>query len=120
VQLVKDLLLPAATHERHHSVRIPIAVAIELRVDGTDVPMRIETSDLSVGGCYVEMNLTLAVGTRLDVVLWLDGQKTVAKGNVVTCHPQFGNGIAFTGLAPEASRRLQCFLDRAVQRQIGK
>jgi len=73
--------------------------------------MRLETSDLSLGGCYVEMALTLDVGTKLDIILWLEGQKVSTRGVVVTRHPQFGNGIEFVGMFSESERRLRSFLD---------
>lgn len=101
-------VLPA---ERRRYFRIQIAVQIEIRPEGTNVPMRLETSDLSLGGCYVEMNLTLDVGTKLDIVLWLDQQKVCTRAVVVTSHPQFGNGISFLSVSPENEARLRAFLD---------
>ncbi len=95
--------------ERRRYLRIEVAAQIEIRPDGTNVPMRLETSDLSLGGCYVEMNLTLEVGTGLDVVLWLDQQKVSTRGVVVTRHPQFGNGISFLSVSPENDARLRAF-----------
>lgn len=97
--------------ERRRYLRIEVAAQIEIRPDGTNVPMRLETSDLSLGGCYVEMNLTLEVGTRLDIVLWLDQQKVSTRAVVVTRHPQFGNGISFLSVSPENEARLRAFLD---------
>ena len=97
--------------ERRRHPRTQIAVPIEIRPQGLDFPMRLETSDLSLGGCYVEMALTLDIGTRLDIVLWLSGRKLCARGVVVTRHPQFGNGIEFVGLFSESEVRLRAFLD---------
>jgi len=99
-----------AAERRQHS-RIQVAVQIELRPDGTNVPMRLETSDLSLGGCYLEMALTLDVGTRLDIVLWLDQQKVTTRGIVITRHPQFGNGISFLSVSPEDEARLRAFIE---------
>ena len=96
--------------ERRRYLRIQVAVQIEIRPDGTNVPMRLETSDLSSGGCYVETTFTLDVGTKLDIVLWLDQQKLSTRAVVVTCHPQFGNGISFL-MFPENEARLRAFLD---------
>ncbi|MFY9559031.1 MAG: PilZ domain-containing protein [Terriglobales bacterium] len=101
-------VLPA---ERRRYLRVQVAVQIEIRPAGTNVPMRLETSDVSLGGCYVEMALTLDVGTKLDIVLWLDQAKVSTKGLVVTRHPQFGNGIAFLQLSSENEARLRAFLD---------
>jgi c-di-GMP-binding flagellar brake protein YcgR len=97
--------------ERRQYSRIRVAVQIELRPDGTNVPMRLETSDVSLGGCYVEMALTLDVGKRLGIVIWLDQQKVTMRGVVVTCHPQFGNGISFLSVSPENEAQLSSFLD---------
>lgn len=97
--------------ERRRYPRTHTAIQIEIRPAGSDVPTRLETSDLSLGGCYVEMALTLEVGTRLDIVLWLDGEKLNTRGVIVTRHPQFGNGIEFVGMFSESYERLRSFLD---------
>lgn len=97
--------------ERRRHPRVQIPVQIEIRPAGMDVPMRLETTDLSLGGCYVEMALTLDVGAKLDIVLWLDGQKVSTRGVVVTRHPQFGNGIEFVGMFSDSERRLRYFLE---------
>ncbi len=97
--------------ERRRYFRVQVAVQLEIRPDGTNVPMRSETSDLSLGGCYVETAFTLEVGTKLDIVLWLDQQKVNTRAVVVTRHPQFGNGISFVSLSPENEARLRSFLD---------
>jgi hypothetical protein len=59
------------------------------------------------------MAVTLAVGTALDIVLWLGPEKTVLSGRVVTSHPQFGNGIEFTLFSGDSQHRLQDFLEFA-------
>jgi hypothetical protein len=47
----------------------------------------------------------------LDVVIWLDQQKVTLRAVVVTCHPQFGNGISFVSVSPENETRLRSLLD---------
>ena len=73
--------------------------------------MRLETSDFSLGGCYVEMALTMDIGTKLDLVLWLNQEKVCVKGVVVTRHAQFGNGIQFERLSAENAVKVAYFLD---------
>jgi len=73
--------------------------------------MRLETTDVSLGGCYVEMALTLELGTKLDIVLWLGEHKVTTQGVVVTRHPQFGNGIEFLNMPYQHRERLRFFLD---------
>ena len=99
-----------AVERREHS-RTPLAIQIELRPDVTNVPMRLQTSDISHGGCYVEMTLTLEVGTRLNIILWLEHTRLALRGVVVTRHPQFGNGIQFLGVSAQDRILLADFLD---------
>lgn len=97
--------------ERRRFRRLPIAVQIELRVKANTVPIRAKTADISLGGCYVEMALTLAVDTTLKIVLWLGHESLAVDGVVVSCHPQFGNGIEFSGLSQDSQLMLQRFLE---------
>jgi c-di-GMP-binding flagellar brake protein YcgR len=103
--------IASAVFERRRFQRLPIAMQAELRVRGTELPIRVETADISAGGCYVEMAVTVDVGTALDVVLWLGHEKLVVRGRVVTRHPHFGNGIEFVGVSPDDRQKLQLFLD---------
>lgn len=61
--------VPNAFCERRQFRRLPVAVEIELRVKANPVPIRAKTADISLGGCYVEMALTLSVDTPLKIVL---------------------------------------------------
>jgi c-di-GMP-binding flagellar brake protein YcgR len=101
----------AALAERRRFQRLRAAIQIEIRVDGSNSPIRAETSDISVGGCYVEMAMTMDKGSDVQVTLWFDNQKLVTRGRVVTKHPQFGNGIEFTGISRESQDRLSYFVD---------
>jgi len=96
--------------ERRKYPRTKTPVQIELRPEGSNVPIRVQTADIGVGGCYVEMGITLEVGSRLTAVFWLGDQKMVVSGLVITCHPQFGNGIEFVGLSKPDQDKLTSFL----------
>jgi hypothetical protein len=79
---------PAPTPaDRRKFVRYTVRVQIEIRPEGIEIPMRIETTDLSRSGCYVESMIPLRVGMRLQATLWLEGTPIVVRGLVVTCHP---------------------------------
>jgi c-di-GMP-binding flagellar brake protein YcgR len=69
--------------ERRRHVRLKVRVPVELQPEGSDVPMRTETTDLSEGGCYVEMRFTFASGTKLELTLQIDGT-LLASATVVT------------------------------------
>ena len=103
-------MTPDGIQERRRFPRVKSAVALELRYAGATAPVRATTSELSLGGCYIETMFTLDVGTKLDVVMWLEGQKIAAKGIVATRYPQVGNGIDITDIKPEDRARLEAFL----------
>ena len=90
--------------------RIKAAIPIEFKPEGVAVASHAETADLSLSGCYVEMSFTLPVGTKLDLILWVEDERLAAKGVVVTHHPQFGNGIEFVGMSQEDQAKVALFL----------
>ncbi len=93
-------------HRRH-----TVNVQIEIRPEGTDVPLRLETTDLSRRGCYVQMIMPLATGKRLDATLWLGGVSIYLRGVVVTRHPGFGNGIMFEKFEGRSEQILNAYTD---------
>jgi hypothetical protein len=88
-----------------------VQVQIELREEGKDVPMRMSTTDLSRGGCYVELMMTMPVGTYVNAALWLNNCSIRVRGRVVTRHPQFGNGIMFLEFENPGEKVLAQYLD---------
>ena len=103
---------PVATaQDRRHHPRYTVQVQIEIRKEGSDVPMRLATTDLSRGGCYIQMLIPLSVGNHVQATLWLDEYPLVIRGLVVTCHPQFGNGIMFVDFEGHGEQLLKRYLD---------
>ena len=100
-----------AQPERRRYPRYTVQVQIELRQEGNDVPMRLETTDLSRNGCYIQLLIPLSVGIRVQATLWLDGYPVVIRGRVVTRHPQFGNGIMFLEFEAGAEQQLSRYLE---------
>jgi hypothetical protein len=74
--------------------------------------MRVQVTDVSGNGCYVETILPIPKETVLKVEFWMDEERVTASAIVRTCDPGVGNGIEFTGLTPEAKQKLQAYLDR--------
>jgi hypothetical protein len=73
--------------------------------------MRMSTADLSRGGCYVELMLTLSIGTYVTAKLWLTDCPVHPRGRVVTLHPQFGNCIKFLEFEGDGEKALAQYLD---------
>jgi len=108
--LVEEMSTIKLQPERRKYPRNKIAVQVELRLEDAPAPTHTQTSDLSLGGCYVEMSFTLAVGSKVDMALWLGDDKVLAKGVVITQHSYFGNGFQFVNLAPADQSKLARFL----------
>ena len=97
--------------ERRHHPRYTVQVPIEFKEEGSDIPLRVETTDLSRGGCYVQMMMTLVLGTYIRATLWIKDHPVRARGRVVTRHPQFGNGIMFIEFEGDGEQLLTEYLD---------
>jgi c-di-GMP-binding flagellar brake protein YcgR len=96
---------------RRRFPRYKTAVPVELRPEGSTVATHTQTSDLSLGGCYIEMNFALAAKTKLHLVLWVEDEKVTTDAVVVTHDPGFGNGICFLNMSPEDQAKLKKHLD---------
>ncbi len=98
--------------DRREHPRVKVRATVELRREGNEVPIGGATSDISLGGCYIEMMFTLAKDTKLYITIKIDGT-LLALGMVVTCDPNVGNGIKFTKMLPEDREELSRYLEAA-------
>ena len=108
--------MPTPEHERREHIRLKLKVPIEIYVDGSDSPLRGATSDLSLGGCYLETIFPLPIGTNLELKLQLEDTLLVL-GTVVTSDPQVGNGVRFSRILPEDLEQLRIFLEAAEKQE---
>jgi|SRR6266478_6945574 len=98
--------------ERREHPRLKLRVPFELRVEGSEIPIRGATSDLSLGGCYIETIFPLPLNATVELILQIGGTVIVV-GKVVTCDPNVGNGIGFMRLLPEDGEELRLYLEAA-------
>jgi len=89
------------SEDRRQSSRVKCSVSVELHPAGQPVIWG-KASDLSMGGCFVEMPIPLAVNTKFDIALWLGETKVRFQGEVVSAAPGFGVGVRFTQLSEGA------------------
>jgi len=68
-------------------------------------------TDVSLHGCYMEMNTTFPVGTKVDLVLKSFGIRIQARGTVRTSYPFLGMGICFAEIEPGQKLQLTQLLD---------
>jgi hypothetical protein len=104
--------------QRRRFPRHKISFPLELRDERINTPMRINATDVSGNGCYVETILPLPLGTVLRVDFYLQSEHITISAVVRTCDPGVGNGIEFTGLPPDGKQHLQAYLD-GIDPQMG-
>lgn len=128
VQLVADQDCPWATalppdlkveerrqqsqDNRRKFARHRISFPLEMRDERVNTPMRVNATDISGNGCYVETVMPLPVGTSLRVDLWIEQERLSPTAVVRTRDPGVGMGIEFTGMPQESKQRFQAHLEK--------
>jgi hypothetical protein len=103
--------------ERRKHPRFKVAVPVEVHAEGSAAPLHCATSDLSLDGCYIESMYPFPAGTCLE--LKLDASdKILITAKVVTCDPQFGNGIQFIRMLDADRETLRKFLDHLAHQDL--
>jgi PilZ domain len=104
-----DSFQPGSIEMRHHP-RFRCQNSIEVHVEGGTSFWGTAT-DLSIGGCYIEMPLPLQPGTKLKVGMWFGQNKVWAQGLVMHRTPGLGVGIKYTQISEEDLDQIRRFLD---------
>lgn len=102
----------ASQDNRRKFARHKISFPLELREERVNTPLRVNATDISGNGCYVETVMPLAMGTSLRVDFWIEQERLSASAVVRTRDPGVGMGVEFTGLQEESKKRLQAHLDK--------
>jgi hypothetical protein len=104
--------VPSADNRRkfqRHKVSFPL----EFRDERVSTPMRLNATDISGNGCYVETAMPLPVSTVLRVEFWIDQERVNSSATVRTRDPGVGMGVEFTGLPEDSKKRFQAYLDKS-------
>lgn len=101
--------------DRRRHPRIKCFVAVELRVDDSDVPVWGNLSNTSRGGCQVETAAQIRGGAKVEIGLWVASGKIWVKGlalNGVVTHSASSDRvrIRFTSMEPSEKENLRQFL----------
>jgi len=95
--------------DRRTSPRVKCAVSVELKPEG-EPTMWGKASDLSTGGCFVEMPIPLKQGAQFEIVLWIADTKLKLAGAVASSAPGYGIGVRFIDLSPNDKELLRSFI----------
>jgi PilZ domain len=96
--------------EQRQTTRFRCQNSIEIHVDG-GASFWGTVSDLSLGGCYVEMPLPLQAGTRLKVGIWFGQNKVSADAVVAHRTPGLGVGLKFAKISEQDLGVIRKFLE---------
>jgi DNA-binding NarL/FixJ family response regulator len=80
---------------RRGELRFACKLGAEVYSLGTTVPNRCTLSDISEGGCYVEMPSPLTGQSGVEILVRTADTKLRIRGQVLTTHPGFGMGVRF-------------------------
>jgi CheY-like chemotaxis protein len=80
---------------RRGQVRYACRLGAEVYEKGSSVRNYCHLSDLSPGGCYLEMSLAFAAGTPVEIVVRTHEMKLKVTGEVKASHPGYGMGVSF-------------------------
>jgi hypothetical protein len=102
---------------RRKFARHKISFPLQLRDERVNMPLRVNATDVSGNGCYVETVMPLPVATALRVDFWIGDEHLSPTAVVRTRDPGVGMGIEFTGLPDQDKKRFQAHLDMVDSRK---
>lgn len=81
---------------RRGETRYACRLGAEVYQRGSSVRNYCHLSDLSSGGCYLEMPVAFPTGTQIEITVRTHDVKLRLSGEVRASHPGYGMGISFT------------------------
>ena len=87
--------VPGSAGNRRGERRFPCKLGAEVYRLGSNVPNRCTLSDISEGGCYVEMPSPLDPQSNVEILVRTPEAKFKIRGQVLAVHPGFGMGVRF-------------------------
>ncbi len=82
--------------DRRQNERVPCQIGATVHPVGGTTPNHCSLSDISEGGCYVEMPSPLPGNADVEIVVRTSDRKFKIRGEVLSSHPGFGMGVRFT------------------------
>lgn len=98
-------------NNRRAQTRYACRLGAEVYRTGTSVPNHCCLTDLSSGGCYLEVPLPFPLGSSVEIVVRTHEMKLRLRGTVLASHPGYGMGIAFDLKPKEAQANVKKLTD---------
>jgi CheY-like chemotaxis protein len=87
--------LRSESSNRREQTRYACRLGAEVYQAGSSVRNYCHLSDLSPGGCYLEMQMVFPAGTAIEITVRTHEMKLRLSGEVKASHPSYGMGILF-------------------------
>jgi len=94
--------------------RCPLVATTEVTELSSGTLLSGRSSELGLGGCYVDSLNPFPEGTLVGLKILRDQGVFETKARVVYCDPRFGMGLAFTDMAPDQRSLLEAWLTEIV------
>jgi len=85
----------ADADNRRSQARYSCRLGAEVYRTGSNVPNHCCLTDLSAGGCYLEVSLPFPSGSSVEILVRTYEMKLRLRGSVQASHPGYGMGVAF-------------------------
>jgi CheY-like chemotaxis protein len=103
--------LRAEPNNRRGQTRYACRLGAEVYQQGSAVRNYCHLSDLSPGGCYLEMPLAFPTGTAVEITVRTQEMKLRLSGSVKASHPGYGMGVSFTLSSKDERQGVQQLID---------
>jgi c-di-GMP-binding flagellar brake protein YcgR len=104
----------AQSAQRRKAKRCSMVASAEVTDIGSNTRLSARTSEIGIGGCYVDAMNPFPVGTVVEVRILRDQGTFQATGKVVYCDSTMGMGLEFTEIAPAQRSVLEDWLAEIV------
>jgi hypothetical protein len=94
--------------------RCPFVASVEVTELKSGTKLSARTSEVGLGGCYVDALNPFANGTIVKLRIMRDQGAFEAKAKVAYSDPSFGMGLSFTEITPEQRVILENWLEEIV------
>ena len=103
--------LRAEPSNRRGQTRYACRLGAEVYQQGSSVRNYCHLSDLSPGGCYLEMPLAFAAGSAVEIIVRTHEMKLRVSGQVKASHPGYGMGVSFKLNTKDEQHGVQQLID---------
>jgi len=102
-----SVLSPA---ERRRTLRFPFSAAVELTEAQSGAQMSGRTSDLGLGGCYIDTLNPFPAGTEVKIRILKGNETFEAQARVTFAQSGMGMGVAFVSAQPNQVRTFRAWI----------